>query len=59
MKTELNSYAYWNIHISLLFAMNPAAPDERPRGGSGSASIVANTALPAVPRRGPDAGEPL
>jgi hypothetical protein len=46
MKIELNRYAYWNVHISLLFAMNPAAPDGRPRGGSVSVRISANTALP-------------
>jgi hypothetical protein len=30
MKIELNRYAYWNVHISLLCAMNPAAPDGAP-----------------------------
>jgi hypothetical protein len=30
MKRELNRCAYGNVHISLLFAMNPAATDGAP-----------------------------
>gem|GEM_PF-3489954 len=30
MKIELNKFAYWNVYISLLFAINPATPDGAP-----------------------------